>query len=135
MKSHCKRGHAFTAENTYVRPDGRRTCRQCKRDYNRKWEQAHRQSGARREYMRKYWVKYQYGIDPEHLEYMLENQNFECAICKSYLTKPCVDHNHETGKVRGLLCDSCNQGLGRFEDDHELLVAATKYLAQYQFEL
>lgn len=136
MKTHCKRGHEFTAENTYVRPDGRRSCRQCRREYNRKWGADNRKNdGFRKEYMRKYRMKYKYGINPEQLEHMLENQDFKCAICKSYLTKPCVDHNHETGEVRGLLCDSCNQGLGRFKDDYDLLVAAAKYLAQYQFEL
>lgn len=130
MKTHCKHGHKFTKENTYVRPDGRRTCRTCKREQGRSQEAGR----DRKDYMRKYWIKYQYGIDSDQLNVMLEDQDFKCAICRLSLHKPCVDHNHDTGEVRGLLCDSCNQGLGRFKDDPELLALAVSYLSQYQFE-
>ncbi|GAG89702.1 unnamed protein product [marine sediment metagenome] len=62
---------------------------------------------------------------------MWENQNEKCAICGKFFTTPSdanIDHNHETGEVRGLLCQQCNSGLGFFKDDVELTIRATEYL-------
>jgi len=64
---------------------------------------------------------------------MLENQNGKCRICGkvfSVLTQSCIDHDHKTGKVRGLLCFKCNFGLGNFKDDPELMARAIKYLEE-----
>lgn len=53
----------------------------------------------------------------------------ECVICGSY--EPLVvDHDHKTGKIRGMLCNHCNRGLGHFRDDPELLVFAAEYLKE-----
>ena len=62
---------------------------------------------------------------------ILENQNEVCAICfkKDYTRKAlAVDHDHENGKVRGLLCYRCNVGLGFFRDNEENLLNAIQYL-------
>lgn len=61
---------------------------------------------------------------------MVDDQNGVCAICLKPPTVKalCVDHSHDTGTVRGLLCDKCNQGLGRFDDDPTMLEAAIQYL-------
>jgi hypothetical protein len=63
---------------------------------------------------------------------MLEEQDNKCAICKSdnlmHRTKWHVDHCHETGKIRGLLCTLCNVGLGSFKDNKEFLKCAIEYL-------
>jgi len=70
------------------------------------------------------------GIDltwEEH-QAMLEAQQGRCAICERPMDQPHVDHCHDTGKVRGLLCSSCNNGLGRFADDPARLRAAATYL-------
>ena len=74
-----------------------------------------------------------YGLTVRDYKEMLAAQDYRCAICGS--TNPyhkskvfCVDHCHETGKIRGLLCHPCNNGLGRFQDDPKLLRAAAKYL-------
>ena len=73
-----------------------------------------------------------YGLTEEQFQTMLSSQDGKCSICgreRSQLVKQlCVDHDHETGKVRGLLCDKCNRGLGFFNDDHELLKKALNYL-------
>lgn len=72
-----------------------------------------------------------YGITIEQFEEMLEVQAGLCAIC----TEPMVpgkgthvDHCHSTGRVRGLLCQHCNRGLGYFRDSPLLLEGAAPYL-------
>ena len=69
---------------------------------------------------------------------MLKSQNGQCAICKSTISdmsnnkktlkKLGIDHCHKTGNVRGLLCGSCNSGIGYFRDSPELLQKAIDYL-------
>lgn len=75
--------------------------------------------------------KHKYGLtESEYLD-MFDEQGNKCAICSTSFdeVRACVDHSHETGKVRGLLCDKCNKGLGHFNDDPELLSKAIKYCA------
>lgn len=73
-----------------------------------------------------------YGITQEQFDAMLEAQNFSCAICGS--TKPGgtggfhVDHCHASGAVRGLLCRTCNIGLGNFRDSPTHLMRAIEYV-------
>ncbi|MBA7572888.1 hypothetical protein ES708_14675 [subsurface metagenome] len=60
-----------------------------------------------------------------------ESQDGKCAICGESFIKlfnTCVDHNHETGEVRGLLCRKCNVAIGFLNDDPELMEKAIKYL-------
>lgn len=73
-------------------------------------------------------IKRKYGISLERWDEMFAAQNGECAICRKGDIKLVVDHNHETGEVRGLLCGPCNLGLGHFNDSLELLILATGYL-------
>jgi hypothetical protein len=66
-----------------------------------------------------------YGLTPEAYDSLLESQGGGCAICGSTIAdsrgnRPHVDHCHDTGKVRGILCGRCNMGLGHFGDDIEL---------------
>ena len=80
---------------------------------------------------------------------MMEDQNGLCIICQTecsrtkrpaklrqndsgFVTRLSVDHDHETGKVRGLICHLCNIGLGSFHDDPELLENAAKYIRNCQ---
>lgn len=73
-----------------------------------------------------------YGIGPEEYAALLEAQGAGCAICRGQSsdgTGLAVDHDHTTGRTRGLLCSSCNNGLGRFRDDPVLLRAAAEYLS------
>ncbi len=77
--------------------------------------------------------KRRYGITREDYNKMLLEQEGKCSICRTSEigrghTYFHVDHNHSTGKVRGLLCDLCNRGLGYFKDSAELLEKAKKYL-------
>jgi len=79
-----------------------------------------------------------YGITLIEYNKMLETQNSVCAICGNKETRRhfkyntlvdlAVDHNHITGKVRGLLCSSCNKAIGVFKDNIELLESSIIYL-------
>lgn len=75
-----------------------------------------------------------YGITIEQYEDMLQSQNGLCTICGVAMDSsqktciPHVDHDHSTGKVRGILCGSCNAGLGNFRDDVKRLLKAVDYL-------
>lgn len=67
----------------------------------------------------------------EHNARLREQRN-RCAICrKKFIKTPHIDHNHKTKKNRGLLCDDCNLGLGRFKDSIRILRKAIKYLRRY----
>lgn len=73
------------------------------------------------------------GADFDSMIEVYKNFNGECAICKSsdpktYYKKFHTDHDHKTGKVRGLLCDQCNKGLGHFKDNIYYLESAIRYL-------
>lgn len=78
---------------------------------------------------RKAKLKHLYGLTPEEVTELLESQNGLCAICKSIPVKACVDHDHETNEVRGILCHSCNVALGLFKDDIKVLEQAMEYLS------
>lgn len=83
-------------------------------------------------------LKKKYGLTFEDLEKMLRDQDNKCAICGKelflhgasvdYNKIARVDHDHKTGEIRGLLCDSCNIGLGKFRDNTDYLLSAISYL-------
>lgn len=77
-------------------------------------------------------LKKEYGMTPEQYSTLFELHGACCHICKTHrnnLKKDlAVDHCHITGKIRGLLCDKCNHGLGNFKDNLELLQEAQRYL-------
>lgn len=80
-------------------------------------------------------LKNMYGIGIEYYEAMLELQSNRCAICRIHEDELrvalCVDHNHITNKIRGLLCDTCNRGIGMLRDSPEICKAAASYLERY----
>lgn len=116
-------------------------CKTCKAGYHQAWRRRnpnymssyHKklwQTYPRREAIRKFVSKTGVSITLADWEALHEAQGGVCAICKKpSLTKAlAIDHCHQTLKVRGLLCESCNNGLGRFRDDVELLESAITYL-------
>ena len=78
------------------------------------------------------WLKMYYSMSLEEYNKLFEEQEGRCAICgkhQSYLKKGLsVDHDHVTGKIRGLLCNNCNAGIGLLKDDIKLLTIAINYL-------
>lgn len=80
---------------------------------------------------RKYRIKSSYGINEDDYDQMFESQGGKCLICGQPPkdgNRFDIDHSHITGKVRGLLCNKCNTGLGCFKDDIERLKSAITYL-------
>jgi hypothetical protein len=81
-----------------------------------------------------------YGITVNDYKDMLKEQDSSCKICgkegwvmtTNHKMRLVVDHCHTTGKVRGLLCHKCNQGLGLFQDSVENLTTAASYIQQHQ---
>lgn len=69
-----------------------------------------------------------YSISAEDYKNLLEKQEGRCGICRVQRELLCADHEHSSGKVRGLLCKSCNFGLGHFKDDADRCLSAYNYL-------
>ena len=105
-----------------------------------KWEKSNEGRAITR---RKNRLKRRYNLSLEKIDEMLLAQKSRCLICETPLLSPSmlpriqdestgtravVDHDHNDGHVRGLLCSACNAGLGQFEDDIELLMKAIMYL-------
>ena len=101
-------------------------CKQCANVSGKKYRTEHPQKFIDS------WYKTVYGIESKFK--MIIEQDYKCAICgcKLDLKKNThVDHNHDNGKVRGILCHSCNMGIGFFKDNTELLLKAVLYLQKY----
>lgn len=77
-------------------------------------------------------IRRTYGITLEEYYELIDFQGGGCAICGKALEKNgrrlSIDHDHQTGRVRGVLCSPCNQGLGQFKDNVESLEMAIEYL-------
>ena len=78
-------------------------------------------------------LRNRFGMSLEEYDQMLEKQNGQCRICRTDTPgnkgRFVVDHNHATGEVRGLLCWSCNVGIGHLQDDPSILLSAFNYLS------
>lgn len=113
-------------------------CLECAREYNRSYYEKEKSTGKWNLYSRANGLKRNYGLTEDEYEELLAEQDGGCAICgiadgglhkqTGKQKKLAVDHNDETGQVRGLLCQKHNMGLGQFDHDIDLLMAAVAYL-------
>ena len=120
-------------------------CKNCKRDmladkfyYQRAYGTVKIFISKCRECQTNYQREKALGVTEEDFNILLKQQENKCAICKkdhdTYRSNTqnnrrfAVDHDHKTGKIRGLLCDKCNRGIGYFKDSEQLLLNAIKYL-------
>lgn len=110
-------------------------CRECDREARLKYREANKERFA--EVSRRKALKFKYGISLEEYEAILEKQGHSCAICKTKENGVpgkrrswnwSVDHCHASGRIRGLLCNQCNRGLGMLGDTVESLQKALDYL-------
>lgn len=108
----------------------------CRKYGTQHWCKECRAAQARIRYQRRkqeyaeYRLFSRYGLSTAELEAILERQNHRCALCEERLAdrKPHIDHDHDTGRVRGVLCSECNTGLGKLKDSPALLRRAIAYL-------
>lgn len=84
------------------------------------------------------YLKRKYGISLAEYEHMVEQQGGKCKICGRHTTelaKPlCVDHEHKSKKIRGLLCVRCNWYLGVIKENKSFMLGAIKYLEEVEYE-
>jgi hypothetical protein len=103
----------------------------CRRDRNTKYRAQPGEKAKRRQE----YVKRTYGLTLEKWNAMFEKQRGCCAICFTHSseikTGLSVDHNHETGEVRGLLCLHCNAGIGNLKEDYVVIKSAFEYLKKH----
>lgn len=103
--------------------------------WNRWWKRnksKKRQKARRAKAMRKWRLNKEYGMTESEWELLFQSQNRRCAICKTLQPEGkgrwCVDHDHSSGEVRGILCHNCNVGIGNLQDSTTILKSAIKYL-------
>ena len=144
--SGCGESYPATQEHFYPSKLGafglQSCCKACSRSKGAAWKKANpervRDAGtawekANRHRRRDSFLRRTHGISVDEYERRLMAQGNKCAICGTPAKSGerislDVDHDHETGAVRGLLCNSCNQGLGYLRDDPARLRAAATYL-------
>lgn len=134
----CKHCHKDKPLSSYYidrkAKDGRRNI--CKVCDSIKSEEYRNDPAKREDYLRKAREKvrkFRYQLSPEDLA-ILEKRHQCCPICKKPFSnehKAYIDHDHETGKVRALLCNSCNSLLGYSREDEKILHNAIKYLRKH----
>lgn len=95
-----------------------------------RWRQAHPETVASS------YRRYRYAIEPHEYDLLLKKQGCACAICRrpetvvfrGKLKTLSVDHDHKTGRIRGLLCQRCNLAVGNLEDSADRARAVAFYL-------
>lgn len=143
-QTHCKHGHELTEDNVY-RYGNKRQClicrrrssldyqkRLCKKDPEAQRLKQRRLRVSNPEAFKAQELKKRYGMSLGEFKSILQEQRSRCAICEKQIDQDtaCVDHNHDTGIVRGLLCCICNTGLGHFRDDPVIVQSAVYYLKE-----
>lgn len=127
----CSRcGEVKPADQFYSK---RRRCKPCQLVMQREYR------ANKPGYHRKHNLRHRYGLTYDDFHSILEAQNYSCAICEveishglEYRTdrSVAVDHNHDTGEVRGILCSKCNLVLGHARESTEILYKSIVYLSE-----
>lgn len=109
-----------------------RSCVPCRPAYKRLCRARWREANPTKQPNDGPWpaIKHKYGLTKQGWHDILVSQAGRCAICTAAMRSPYVDHCHETGRVRGFLCTTCNAGLGMLGDNVAGLRRALAYLEQ-----
>lgn len=131
--SSCKRNKS---DSSFYKSSGKNDwCIECRKDYNDKRRYGEKRELELRQRRHRHLMS-KYKISLEDYEILLAEQDNSCFICKKIGKQSlAVDHNHNTGAVRGLLCNNCNTGLGNLRESIDNLERAIKYLKKYKTEL
>ena len=153
----CRKGHLYTPETTYTNPNsGDRRCLTCANSYAKEYAGTHgeeRRQRSRNYYRNnpaknlaasKQWrldnpekkkqcdrtglLRREYGLSMSEYNQMISDAGGLCALCCELSDKLYVDHNHTTGKVRGLVCSRCNMLMGHLETNGYLVQRALVYI-------
>ena len=123
MEKHCNKCNQMLDENMFWKrtyASGKiglqNKCKKCQTKLKRQYYKPHEQ------------MRWRFKISDEFYEELMSNDN--CAICGVEMEKKCIDHCHETKKIRGVLCNKCNTGLGLFKDNVKVMQTAIQYLEQ-----
>lgn len=121
----CKKRKPFEEWSKHKnRPNGVGAyCKKCNAEKELEW----RTNNPERH--RENYLKNNYRLSTEEYNYILDRQGGTCALCLSDKNL-CIDHDHKTGQVRGILCREHNKGLGLFKDDVIVLKSCIEYLTQ-----
>jgi hypothetical protein len=111
-------------------------CKDCTREASRQWRTRNRIKD--RQYAQKHRLREKFGITIDHYQALLDQQGGKCAICNGVEQVAsngisrlmAVDHNHDTGSIRGILCTNCNRAIGLLHDDPVILQKAIAYLTR-----
>jgi hypothetical protein len=129
------------SETRQPRSGGGTKCGVCHKEYNAALYQQKRLTVRYKEQVRENHLQRAYGLSIADFERMLDEQNHQCPICERQLhlrvskgtpSFAVVDHCHTTGKVRGLMCNNCNTGIGLLNEDSERFLAAIAYLDKHK---
>ena len=108
--------------------------------YSKSYMKTYQEKEIVQETIRKRHLKKHYSMTPECFNKMWDAQNGKCAICNCdmlprgrFKASACVDHNHKTNEIRGLLCRGCNHGIGNLKDSPLVLQNAINYLNERGF--
>ena len=113
-------------------------CKVCSSAYCTAWNKKPENRIRANDIKRRNKFKTKYKISEKEIQELMNKSMGCCSICNESLITPesrisyHVDHDHKTDKVRGLLCGSCNRGLGQFRDSIEVLKNAIKYLQEFR---
>jgi len=141
----CKQERSLTEFNGDKNSPDKKSwqCKKCRADYRRSERVRARTSVYNKKYAkenldlirqkeRRNNLKYKFGLTVQQYDKMFQDQGGECKICsiaQSQLKKKlCVDHNHDTGRIRGLLCDSCNRAMGLLKESIPVIEKIIDYL-------
>ena len=134
-QAHCKRGHDMDIHRRLRGVNQTPACNACQNLRTRKWYNENKDQAIKG--VIKSRLRTLFGMSLNDVEIMLTAQCGQCLLCERAITMKtkCIDHDHESGQVRGLLCTQCNTALGMVKDNPETLQRMITYVTKSKLRL